>query len=38
MELLRKKHINIINEIDLSFQRYLLNQLPWGERLIGIKG
>lgn len=38
MESLRYKHINIINEVDLSFQRYLLKQLPWEERLIGIKG
>lgn len=38
MESLRKKHINIINEVDLSFQRYLSKQLPWNERLVGIKG
>ncbi|MCF6213519.1 MAG: AAA family ATPase [Flavobacteriaceae bacterium] len=38
MELLRQKHTNIINEVDLSFQRYLLKQLPFNERLIGIKG
>jgi len=38
MELLRQKHINILKDVSLSFQRYLLGQLPWNERLIGIKG
>lgn len=38
MENLRFKHNNIINEVDVTFQRYLLKQLPWNERLIGIKG
>lgn len=38
MEKLRNKHNHFVNEADLSFQRYLLSQLPWKERLIGIKG
>jgi len=38
MESLRAKHINILKGVTLSFQRYLLSQLPWKERLIGIKG
>ena len=38
MEYLRKKHIYLINETGLDFQRYLLNQLPWDEKLVGIKG
>jgi predicted AAA+ superfamily ATPase len=38
MESLRHKHNIIINEVDSSFKRYLINQLPWSERLVGIKG
>lgn len=38
MEELRKRHINLINQIGLDFKRSFINELPWGERLIGIKG
>ena len=38
MEKLRLKHINHLNNTNLQFKRYLLKQLPWDERLVGIKG
>jgi uncharacterized protein len=38
MENLRKKHLNLIHQADLGFERYLLTQLPWEQRLLGIKG
>jgi len=38
MDKIRKRHINLINETSLDFERYLLNELPWDRRLIGIKG
>ncbi len=38
MKKLRKRHIGLIDDTNLSFQRYLINKLPWNERLIGIKG
>jgi len=38
MDKIRKRHINLINETTLDFERYLLNELPWDRRLIGIKG
>jgi len=38
MEKLRKRHNNLIEETNVSFQRYLLKLLPWNERLVGIKG
>jgi len=38
MDNIRKRHINLINETSLNFERYLLNELPWNRRLIGIKG
>ncbi len=38
MEKLRLKHIHFVNNTSLTFKRYLLDQLPWQERLIGIKG
>ncbi len=38
MDSLIKKHIDLINQTSLKFQRYNINQLPWGEQLIGIKG
>ncbi|MEA3446084.1 MAG: AAA family ATPase, partial [Bacteroidota bacterium] len=38
MEKLRKHHTRLINETDLSFRRYNINLLPWGEQLLGIKG
>lgn len=30
--------MRLIAGVDLGFQRYLLNSLPWKERLVGIKG
>ena len=38
MDKIRQRHINLINETSLDFERYLLNELPWDRRLIGIKG
>jgi len=38
MDKIRKRHINLIDETSLDFERYLLNELPWDRRLIGIKG
>ncbi|MCF6308775.1 MAG: AAA family ATPase [Flavobacteriaceae bacterium] len=38
MESLRKRHTLLIEETNLTFKRYLLTQLPWQERLIGVKG
>ena len=38
MENLIKKSRRLIAQTDLSFQRYLLNDIPWNERLVGIKG
>ena len=38
MDSLIKKHIDLINQTSLKFQRYNINQLPWNEQLIGIKG
>lgn len=38
MDKIRKRHINLINETTLDFERYLINELPWDRRLIGIKG
>lgn len=38
MDKLIRKHRNLIKETKLDFQRYLLDKLPWKERLIGIKG
>ena len=33
-----KRHKNLINTTDLDFKRDIINNLPWNERLIGIKG
>lgn len=38
MRNLRKRHIGLIEDTDLSFQRYLIDKLPWEQRLLGIKG
>ncbi len=38
MDALIKRHIDLINQIPLTFQRNMITQLPWNERLIGIKG
>lgn len=38
MDSLIVKHRGLIKNVDIRFQRYLINILPWGERLIGIKG
>lgn len=35
---LRDRHISLINNTKLDFERYLLHELPWNERLVGIKG
>ena len=33
-----RKHLNLISQTELGFERYLLDILPWEQRLIGIKG
>ena len=38
MDILRKRHRALINTVETRFRRDLINELPWGERLIGIKG
>ncbi len=38
METLLKKHLNLIAQTEFGFERYLLDKLPWGQRLLGIKG
>ena len=38
MNKLRTRHIQLIEETKFNFKRYLINLLPWDERLIGIKG
>jgi predicted AAA+ superfamily ATPase len=38
MDKLQKKHTDLIEKTSLVFQRYLINKLPWQERLVGIKG
>jgi len=38
MDALIKIHIDLINETSLVFKRYLINELPWNQRLVGIKG
>ena len=38
MDKLLKKHFNLITQTEFGFERYLLNLLPWGQRLLGIKG
>ena len=38
MEQLRKRHTSLVKGVNLDFIRYLYEQLPWNERLVGIKG
>ena len=38
MEIVLKKHLNLITQTEFGFERYLLNKLPWEQRLLGIKG
>ena len=38
MEIVQKKHLNLINQTEFGFERYLLVKIPWGQSLIGIKG
>jgi predicted AAA+ superfamily ATPase len=38
MDILRKRHRALINNVETRFKRDIINELPWGERLIGIKG
>jgi hypothetical protein len=38
MEALLRKHLNLISQTELGFERYLLDTLPWEQRLIGVKG
>lgn len=36
--MIQKRHLNLINQTDLGFERYLLHSLPWEQRLLGVKG
>ena len=38
MEKLQNRHIRLLQRVDNSFSRYLLEEIPWEEQLIGIKG
>lgn len=38
MEKLVQYQINLLNSIDLSFKRYLYNELPWNHRYIALQG
>jgi predicted AAA+ superfamily ATPase len=38
MEQLLKRHLNLITQTEFGFERYLLNKLPWNQRLLGVKG
>jgi predicted AAA+ superfamily ATPase len=38
MKALFQRHISLVNQSQFKFERYLLNQLPWDQRLLGIKG
>jgi predicted AAA+ superfamily ATPase len=38
MEMIQKRHLNLISQTEFGFERYLLNSLPWEQRLLGIKG
>lgn len=38
MKALFQRHISLVNQSQFKFERYLLNQLPWDKRLLGIKG
>ena len=32
------RHVNLISQTDMGFERYLLHSLPWEQRLLGVKG
>jgi len=38
MKKLIENHLRLIENTSVDFQRYLIDKLPWGERLVGIKG
>lgn len=38
MKELISRHIALVENVSLDFQRDMISKLPWGERLIGIKG
>ena len=38
MEIVLRKHLNLISQTEFGFERYLLTKLPWEQRLLGIKG
>ncbi len=38
MDNLRKRHKALVDNVDLRFEREIINDLPWKERLISIKG
>lgn len=38
MEQLQKEHSIFVDDTDLIFKRHLIDELPWQERLLGIKG
>ncbi|WP_227873898.1 ATP-binding protein [Flavobacterium nackdongense] len=38
MEMIQIRHVNLISQTDLGFERYLLHSLPWEQRLLGVKG
>lgn len=38
MEKLRKQHMLLLKQVSSQFKRYLIQKLPWDDRLMGIKG
>ena len=38
MEILRQQHNQLLSRLDTQFERYLMHELPWNDRLLGIKG
>ena len=38
MNTLRQRHISLLNQVSLEFQRSLYHALPWDERLVAIRG
>ena len=38
MEKLRQQHISLLDHVNFTFQRFLIDKLPWNDRLLGIKG
>ena len=38
MDNLRKRHKALVDNVDLRFEREIINDLPWSEKLISIKG